>query len=103
MEAFLNDGIFQAIMVASFVTFFRQELAKIIRAGWGYINRVYPVNSKAELFNVATGLYDGNIVTVIKYTFSLRGKDRGVTILHLDGKPEKLGILEWLNMRKRPA
>lgn len=103
MEALLRDGVFQAIMVASFVTFFRQELAKLIKAGWGYINRVYPVGSRAELFNVATGHYEGNVVKVIKYKFSLSGKKRGVTVMHPDGKPEKLGILAWLGMRKRSA
>jgi hypothetical protein len=103
MEALLNQGVFQAIVVASFVTFFRAELAKIIRAGWGYINRVYPVGSKVELFNPASGHYEDHVVEVIKYKFSLSGKKRGVTILHPEGKAEKLSILAWLDMRKRPA
>lgn len=98
-----NDGIFQAILLASFVTFFRQELAKIIKSGWGYINRAYPVGSRADLFNDSKGRYEGYIVTVIKYHFSLSSKKGGVTIMHPDKKPEKVKILDWLDMRKRPA
>jgi len=94
--------LFMMIVIPVLVAVFKVELGNMVKAWAAFKRRAFNVGDYVQLFNGATGKFDA-VVKIRAYVFSFNSIKRGVYLVHADGGPEKVAILEWITWRKRPA
>ena len=95
-----NNLIYVAV-ISVLLGIFKSELGKIFTALGVYLRREFVPGDQVLVLNGATGTW--GIVTIRQYQFSLNAMKRGVYIAHKDGGLERVSLLAWAGIRKRPA
>ena len=88
-------------VVSVLLGFFKAELGKIFTALGVYLRREFMPGDQVFVLNGATGCW--GMITIDKYRFSLIATKRGVYVIHSDGGLERVSLLAWAGIRKRPA
>ena len=88
-------------VVSVLLGIFKSELGKIFTALGVYLRREFMPGDKVFIMSGATG--EWGQVTIYKYKFALSANKRGVYITHADGGGERISLLSWALMRKRPS
>ena len=95
-----NNLIYVAV-ISVLLGIFKSELGKIFTALGVYLRREFVPGDQVLVLNGATGAW--GVVTISQYRFSLSSTKRGVYVIHTDGGNERISLLAWAGIRKRPA
>ena len=88
-------------VVSVLLGIFKSELGKIFTALGVYLRREFMPGDQVFVLNGATGAW--GVVTIRQYRFSLSSTKRGVYVVHTDGGNERIPLLAWAGIRKRPS
>ena len=83
------------------IGFFKKEIGTIFNATVVYLRREFDAGDRVRLHNPATGGWGD--VLIIDYKFRLSNAVRGVYVRHDDGGIERIPLVTWGQMRKRPV
>ena len=97
----MTDWMWVVVVAPIVVGFFKKEIGTLFTATVVYLRREFNKGDVVRLHNPATGGWGDVVIT--DYKFHISGSKRGVYVRHADGGIERIPLVVWGGMRKRPG
>ena len=96
----MQDWMWAVIVMPIVIGFFKNEIGTIFTAMVVYLRREFSPGDTVRMHNPATGGWGD--VLIVDYKFRFSSATRGVYVRHDDGGVERIPLVTWGQMRKRP-